>query len=177
MDFTYDEVGATGGEGPLPPPGFRLLRVRTRLGTGAEVYRAAGRELCEWRMHRRTGVRVEATAPRAEPRGEVVIGLGVGRLRLRAPCRVVWAADEPRRTGWAYGTLPGHPACGEEAFEVTHEADDTVWLTVTAFSRAAGWYMRAAGPLAPLAQRWYARRCGRVLRRLAAPDGGRRRHP
>jgi uncharacterized protein (UPF0548 family) len=167
MDFSYRAVGATGEPGwPLPPAGFHLFRIRTRLGAGKAVYRAAGRALLDWRMHRAVGVTIDA-GPEAETGGTVVVGLGLGRLRLHAPCRVVWVVREDRRTGFAYGTLPGHPECGEEAFEVTHAEDGSVWLTVTAFSRPASWYTRVAGPLGRAAQRAYARRCGRVLRRLA----------
>lgn len=50
---------------------------------------------------------------------------------------------------------------------VSLERDGAVLLTVTAFSRPAVWYTRAAGALVPLFQRAYARRCGAVLRRLA----------
>jgi uncharacterized protein (UPF0548 family) len=113
-------------------------------------------------------MRVSAAAPEAEPGVAVTVGLGVGPLRLNAPCRVVWTLREPDRMGFAYGTLPGHPACGEEAFLVERLPDDSVWLTVTAFSRQVRWYTRAGGPLTRAAQRAYARRCGRVLRRLGA---------
>jgi uncharacterized protein (UPF0548 family) len=173
--FTYREVGATHPDDsrtplPLPPPGFHLLRVRSRLGVGPDVQRRAGEAVMGWRMHRAVGVSIRAAAPGAvagaAPGVRVTVGLGLGRLRLNAPCRVVWALREPDRTGFAYGTLPGHPACGEEAFLVERLPDDSVWLTVTVFSRAASWYTRAAGPLTRVGQRAYARRCGRVLRRL-----------
>lgn len=171
--FTYRDVGATSGGARLPPPGFHLLRVRVRLGEGPAVQRAAGQAVMDWRMHRATGAWVETDAAEAEPGVGVTVGLGVGwlRLRLRAPCRVVWTVRERDRTGFAYGTLPGHPVCGEEAFVVERSAeDDTVWLTVTAFSRPACWYVRAVGPVGRVAQRAFARRYGRVLRRLAADE-------
>jgi uncharacterized protein (UPF0548 family) len=98
----------------------------------------------------------------------------VGRLRLRAPCEVVWTVRERDRVGFAYGTLPGHPECGEEAFVAALEPDGSVWLSVTAFSRGAFWWIRWAGPVARLAQRLAARRYGAALRRLVAAetDGG-----
>jgi uncharacterized protein (UPF0548 family) len=171
--FTYPEVGGTRGIGDRPPPGYHFFRVRTRLGAGRAVHRAAGRALIDWRMHRALGVTIDATAPVAAPGVGVVVGLGLGRLRLRAPCEVVWTADGDRATGFGYGTLAGHPECGEESFLVERDADDTVWLTVTAFSRAAAWYARAGGPVTRAFQRAYARRCGVVLRRLVggACDG------
>ncbi|HET6633570.1 MAG TPA: DUF1990 domain-containing protein [Streptomyces sp.] len=164
-DFTYTEVGAALEAGPAPA-GYRPMRVRTRIGEGAAVFDAAARAVAEWRMHRAMGVVMDTDAPHAEPGVRVVVGLGAGPLRLRAPCRVITVVAEERRRGWSYGTLPGHPECGEEAFVVSLEADDEVWLTVLAFSRPGVWWTRLAGPLVPVLQRAYARRCGAVLRRL-----------
>ncbi|MFE7234273.1 DUF1990 family protein [Streptomyces sp. NPDC002405] len=162
--FTYEEVGATREQGHCPP-GFQPLHVRTRIGEGEEVFRRASEAVMTWEMHRALGVGIEASADRAAPGVDVTVTLaGV----VRAPCRVVWTEQEPRRTGWAYGTLPGHPECGEESFLVDRTGDGTVWLTVTAFSRPAKWYARAAGPAARGLQHAYARRCGTTLRKLCA---------
>ncbi|MGK5501170.1 DUF1990 family protein [Streptomyces sp. URMC 125] len=164
--LTYPGAGATRGDDPSRfPPGFGRLRVRTLLGSGPEVFRAAADTVLTWRMHRAMGVETVTGAPRAEPGAHVVVGLGLGRLRVRAPCRVVWTEDGGRRAGFGYGTLPGHPEHGEEAFVVELADDGTVWLEVRAFSRPAVWWTRVAGPLVPLFQRLYARRCGAVLRR------------
>ncbi|RKN46990.1 DUF1990 family protein [Streptomyces hoynatensis] len=169
VPLTYQEIGITRAapEGPLPA-GAHLLRVRTRLGRGEGVLRAAGEALLGFGMQRGVGLRVRATAPVADVGVEVTLLAGLGPLRLGAPCRVVWRIDEPERIGYGYGTLPGHPESGEEGFVVERLADDSVWLTVTAVSRAATWYMRAAGPLGRLGQRVIARRYGRALRRLSA---------
>ena len=165
--FSYPEVGATAGGGPLPA-GYRHLCHRTRIGVGRAVFRSAGENVLTWRMHRAVGVGVTATGDRAAPGVGVRVLLGRGGLGLAAPCEVVWVVTEPTRIGFAYGSLPGHPECGEEAFLVEPAPDGQVWFTVTAFSRPARWYLRAVGPLVPAFQRLYARRCGRVLRRLAA---------
>ncbi len=175
MDFTYADVGATGREGAACPDGFRSLRVRTRIGHGPDARRVAGDAVLGWSMHRAVGVTVAPTARRAAPGVDVVVGIGVGRWRILAPCRVVWALDEPTRAGFAYGTLPGHPECGEEAFVVELDANGEVWLTVRAFSRPAAWYARAGGPVTRLLQHAYARRCGLVLRRAVARQGASRR--
>ncbi|MBO8192622.1 DUF1990 domain-containing protein [Streptomyces oryzae] len=162
--YSYRPVGRTAHR--VTPPGFRPLCVRTRLGTGEAVFTAASRALLEWRMHRAMGVRVETDADRAAPGVLVTVGLGVGRLRVQGPCRVVWAVEEERRAGWAYGTLPGHPQRGEEAFLVEYAEDGRVWLTVWAYSRPALWWTRAAGPVVRVLQQLYGHRCGQVLRRL-----------
>ncbi|WP_424210876.1 DUF1990 family protein [Streptomyces sp. BI20] len=162
---TYPERGAT-ARTPLPS-GYHHLRRRTRLGAGRAVFEAAGTALTTYAMHRAMGMAIEADHAAARPGGRVGVGLRIGPVGLYAPTEVVWTAYEPRRIGFAYGSLPGHPECGEEAFVVSLAADDTVWFEVLAFSRPAAWWTRLAGPLVPFFQRRYAAHCGRVLRRLA----------
>ncbi|WP_431677750.1 DUF1990 family protein [Kitasatospora sp. KL5] len=174
MSFTYPEVGATAGTGPLPA-GYHHLHHRTTVGRGPEDFAVAGQAVTTWLMHRAAGVRITADAPNATAGTRVTCTIGAGPVRVTAPCEVVWAVDEPRRAGFAYGTLAGHPECGEESFVVELAADGTVRFTVTAFSRPGTLLTRLAGPLVPLFQRLYARHCGRTLRRItarrAAPGG------
>lgn len=113
-----------------------------------------------------------ATAPSAErgfgPDGSpflvagetAVLGLPFG---IRSPVRVVYVIDEPLRRGFAYGTLPGHPEDGEEAFVVEQAADGSVWLTVTAFSRPSSRFWRAVSPALRVAQELITRRYLRSL--------------
>ncbi|MDO0925645.1 DUF1990 domain-containing protein [Streptomyces sp. TG1A-8] len=167
--FTYEPVGATRDDLGFCPPGFHPMFVRTRLGEGPELFRRAAEAVLTWRMHRAVGVGIDAGADRAAPGVDVTVTLAG---LVKAPCRVVWTVTEPRRAGWAYGTLAGHPECGEEAFVVDRTGDGTVWLTVAAFSRAARWYSRAGGPATRGLQQAHARRCGAALRRLCAePEG------
>lgn len=165
--LTYPEVGAT-RSGELPA-GYRRLRYRILLAP--EAYDMAGEAVLTWRMHRAAGIRMRTSAPRAEPGAIVASGLGVGPVRLWAPCEVVWSVADRRRTGFGYGTLPGHPARGEEAFVVDRDDDGQVWFRMTAFSLPARWFMRAAGPLGVAFQQAYARRLGRTLRRLSMQRG------
>src|SRR5262249_31268900 len=130
--LTYSEVGATAGE--LPARHHHLTR-RVMIGRGPQVFADAAADVAGWQVQLRAGLTVSASAPTATPGTVAVLSLGVGPLRLGAPCRVVYAVDEPRRQGFAYGTLPGHPESGEEAFIVEHHGDDTVSFTITAFSR------------------------------------------
>ncbi|MEU0132994.1 DUF1990 domain-containing protein [Streptomyces sp. NPDC006296] len=164
--LTYPEVGAT-RLGPLPE-GYHHLRHRAAVGRGRAAFEAAGAAVTEWRVHRASGVHVDASAARAAAGVAVEMWAGVGRARVTASCEVVWAMYEDTRTGFAYGTRTRHPECGEESFVVELADDGTVWFTVTAFSRPACWYARLAGPLVPLAQRLYARRLGRTLRRAVS---------
>ncbi|MFD3531089.1 DUF1990 family protein [Streptomyces sp. NPDC058664] len=163
--LTYPEVGATRTPEALPE-GYHHLRHTETVGHGRAAYEAAGAAVTTWRMHRASGARVRSDADRAEPGAAVEISAGIGPLRLGVPCSVIWTAYEKRRTGFAYGTLTGHPECGEESFVIDLDPDGTVRFTVTAFSRPATWYTRLGGPVVPLLQRAYARHLGRTLRRL-----------
>ncbi|SNT31880.1 Uncharacterized protein, UPF0548 family [Asanoa hainanensis] len=156
--LTYAEVGAT-ETGELPP-GYRHLRYRTAIGR--DVFAVAAEAVLTWRMHRAAGIKVDTASAKAAPGVDVTMHIGP----LPAPCRVVWVVDEPNKAGWGYGTLPGHPARGEESFVVSQGEDGVTWFEVTAFSVPAGFLMKAAGPGARLFQRTYAAWCARALRRL-----------
>ncbi|MET9675525.1 DUF1990 domain-containing protein [Streptomyces sp. NPDC006482] len=163
--LTYPEVGATRAPESLPE-GYHHLRHSAVVGHGRTAFEAAGAAVTTWRTHRASGATVRSEAVRAEPGIHLEVSVGVGPVRIGAPCAVVWTAYEEHRVGFAYGTLTGHPERGEESFVVTLEPDGSVRFTVTAFSRPAVWYTRLAGPLIPPLQRAYARRLGRTLRRL-----------
>ena len=164
--LTYSPPGLT--RDVLTPAGFHTMVVRRPIGRGPADFARAQEGLLSWQMHRDAGLAMTVSAPRAAVGAESLGLLGVGSVGLPVPCRVVWAVEEERRAGFAYGTLPGHPERGEEAFVVDLAPDGVVWFTVRAVSRPAAWYMRAAGPLGRLGQRVFARRYGSALQRLAA---------
>ncbi len=141
---TYREVGATTG---ALPGGYRHVERSGGIGHGRPAFDAAVARLLGWGVHRAVGLGVEATAPSASLGTTVLLRAGVGPLRGHAPCRVVVVVDQPRRAGFAYGTLPGHPEIGEELFLVTLDDHDVVRFTVTAFSRPATTWARLGGPV------------------------------
>jgi uncharacterized protein (UPF0548 family) len=158
--LTYAEVGRT-LSGPLPA-GYQHVRRSAVVGRGAADFDAAAELLMTWQVQRRSGLAV-LESPRVAL-GEVVwMGVAVGPLKVGFRCRVVGVVDEPRRKGFAYGTLPGHPESGEEAFVLAWREDDLVELEVIAFSRPAQWWSRIAGPAGRVVQRWIT---GRYLKAL-----------
>jgi uncharacterized protein (UPF0548 family) len=161
-NLTYAPVGATRGE---LPEGFAHLRRRRVVGHGTADFDAAAEAVLHWRAQRVLGVRVEPADQPAREGAEVRVRLGFGPVALSAPARVVYVVDEPRRRGFAYGSLPGHPLRGEEAFVVHLEAGGSVVFTVTAYSRAGSLLTRLAGPVLPLFQRVMARRYLRAIER------------
>jgi uncharacterized protein (UPF0548 family) len=151
-ELTYPEVGGTTA-GELPA-GYHHVHRQVMIGSGPDRFTAASRFLLGWGMHRESGVRVRTSTETVETGTVAILTLGLGRATVRAPVRVVYVLDAPERHGFAYGTLPGHPERGEEAFVVELRADGAVVLTITAFSRAATRLSRMAGPLGLAVQSW-----------------------
>lgn len=103
-----------------------------------------------------------------------MLAVGVLWFRMYAPVRVVYVVNEPGRIGFAYGTLPGHPASGEESFLVEHLSDDSVWIVVRAFSRPSTWYYRLGSPVLRIFQARATKRYLRSLLPSMATAGGSR---
>lgn len=141
MTLTYPEVGATRAallDGAALPDGYDHVRRHVRVKGGFAAARAA---LARWEPQRGAGLRVRTDAERAGLGTRFATGLGLGSLRLWVPCEIVWEVDEAERYGFGFGTLDGHPECGEEAFLVS-VVDGAVWFDVLAFSRPARWWVR-----------------------------------
>ncbi|HEY6279954.1 MAG TPA: DUF1990 domain-containing protein [Streptosporangiaceae bacterium] len=162
--FTYPELGATRGS---LPPGYHHRVRQAGLGPGQATFDRAAAALSGWAMHRAAGLRVTASGP-AEPGAVVAMALGWGPARITACCRVVYTVREPGRHGFGYGTLPGHPESGEEAFLVELGPGGDVTFTIRAFSRPATALARSAGPAGRLVQDYFTRRYLRALQRLAS---------
>lgn len=161
--FTYSEVGATR---VALPAGYHHLEVRRRLGHGRADFRRFGDAVLAYRMQRGLHLLAEAESPRAEPGTRITVRLGLRRFGVLAPCRVVYVLDEENRRGFAYGTLPGHPASGEELFAVEYDpTTSAVYGVVTSFSRPAAWYTRLGGPMVRAVQRLAAEAYVVALRR------------
>ncbi|WP_106814014.1 DUF1990 family protein [Microbacterium timonense] len=54
-------------------------------------------------------------------------------LRADAELRVIFAVEEPRRVGFALGTVSDSVVSGEESFMIDWYENDEVWFTVRAF--------------------------------------------
>jgi uncharacterized protein (UPF0548 family) len=146
----------------MRPAGFHHVERSADLGAGDGRFERAREALLTWRMHLVAGLRVTSSEPSA---GEgVVVRCGLGPLKI--PCRVVWVIDEPHRCGFAYGTLPGHPESGEEAFVVVRDTG-TVRLEISAYSRPGRLSTRLAGPLGRGFQQLMTGRYAAALRREA----------
>jgi uncharacterized protein (UPF0548 family) len=163
--YSYPEVGAVDGE--RLPVGYRHFHHEAVLG-GPERFADAVGDLLSWRMHRRAGIQVVASAPVADAGVVLVQRLRLGPFVLVAPVRVIRVVREPDRASLVYGTLRGHPEQGEERFLIERRPGGAVTLTITGFVKPAAWYARLGGPVTWLVQRMITDRYLRALRADAA---------
>lgn len=163
-ELTYPERGATREQ---LPAGYSHVHRDEPIAAGRGAFDKAADALLSWRMHRAARMTVTPSNPAAVPEAVVVVRVGWGPARLTAPCRVVYRVEEPTLRGFAYGTLPGHPEQGEEAFLVQLTGDHTVRLIIRAFSRPASTLARLGGPLTRKAQNLVTDRYIAALRDLA----------
>jgi uncharacterized protein (UPF0548 family) len=154
--LTYEEVGHT--RYPDLPAGYRHDRLSLLIGHEEVSWEHACDAIRGWRAHSHAGVTITPAGAPIEEGVTVMASRRLGPLTLLAPCRVVYRTDEPYRFGFAYGTLPGHPEQGEEAFHVLRHDDGTVTAEIVAFSRPYDLSTRLAGPVAREIQKIVTRR-------------------
>lgn len=171
--LTYREVGAT--RDAHLPAGYGHVHRDVVVGAGRSAFARAVDGLFGWDVHRGAGLTVAGGGARAAPGVVVVLRAGAGPFRLTIPCRVVYTVDDADRRGFAYGTLPGHPERGEEAFLITMAPTGEVRFRVRAFSSPASLPARWGGPLTRAIQEHVTDRYVRAMRRIAQHDPGRGR--
>lgn len=165
--LTYSEVGATragdgsatragdGATGARPPAtlpaGYRHLS-RSRRLDARTTWASAVEALLSWQVPDRAGLRVRVSSAVIAQGSVGVLSFGLGRISVRAPVRVVYLDRQDDSCAFAYGTLPGHPEIGEEAFALNRADDGAIVFAITAFSRPGTLLTRVAGPVGSLVQ-------------------------
>ncbi|MFV0372678.1 DUF1990 family protein [Microbacterium sp.] len=89
-------------------------------------------------------------------------------MRGDAELRVISAVEEPRRVGFALGTVSGSVVSGEESFLLEWRDDDEVWFTVRAFDRPTAVLYRLLPPLVKRRRRELFQRYLRAISPLYA---------
>jgi uncharacterized protein (UPF0548 family) len=139
FEVTYDEVGSTLDQG-MP------CYSRT-VDLGHDTFDAAVAGLRAWACHDGIGANVYPTDAPLVSGTTLLVVLRVGPVRLLVPDRVVGVVDEPNRFGFAYGTLPGHPERGEEAFLVERHPDGRATATIRVAAEGDWLIARLAAPI------------------------------
>lgn len=158
LDFSYPAVGATAKQ---PPADFTVDHTRVELGEGEEVFRSANAALRRWQQFRLGWLEAWASDTPIETGAVVaIVAHAIGMWWLN-PCRIVYVVDESgpiSRFGFAYGTLPGHVATGEERFLIEwNRADNSVWYDILAFSRPNHFLSRLGNPVVRRLQKRFGR--------------------
>jgi uncharacterized protein (UPF0548 family) len=165
---TYSDIGATlAGK---QPEGFHHDHFEMVLGTGPDVFQRAVKGLKTWEAHRLPGMQVFPQDLEIRPGATVVLTVGTPLAAIAAPCRIVSVIDGQTRWGFAYGTLPGHPEQGEEAFIVSIAPDETVRFEIEAFSRPGDPLVWISGPIGRGIQRGGTGAYLRALKRFVDED-------
>jgi uncharacterized protein (UPF0548 family) len=172
-ELNYDGIGAT-EHGPLPPD-LESVTTRADLGEGQALYRRVAHGILAWQLQKDAGLRVRAESGTVLPGTRVVSGFGIGPFRINAPCEVVWVrpplpGEGPQSAGFGYGTLPGHPVRGEEAFEVEIDGGGRVAIKITAFGTPSNWFYAAGAVVADWARGRITSRYIESARQLAAGE-------
>ena len=160
-DSNFGFAGITRSTPRAVPAGYHLVERRTLLGSGHRVYDRALRTVSRWGTKTRAGFRVRPSVDRVRDGSYFLVTIGLGPFAIREPVQVSWVDV----AGFGYGTLDGHPLSGEEAFLVEQDDADLVWFVNRSVSRPAsrGWVVLT--PVLWLAQQFFVRRYGRVMRR------------
>lgn len=154
LDFTYAETGATS---VTAPANYVVDHIRIRLGKGEAVLHRAKIGLKGWKQFDLGWLKAfPADTPIRSGEVVAVVARTFGLWSVNA-ARIVDVVDEPRRFGFAYGTLPGHVEKGEERFLVEHADDDTVWYDILAFSQPRHLLTKIGYPLVRRLQKQFGR--------------------
>jgi uncharacterized protein (UPF0548 family) len=152
--------------------------MRALLGSGRAKFLAAVDALFSWKLLAIDGLEVFPSSSVLEPGTCVAIRSRHFAVWSLDFCRVLYVQKEQRepqgallRTGFGYGTLPGHAVRGEEAFTMEwHAASEEVWYDIYSFSLPANPLVKLLSPVARATQRRFARQSLEKAARLATPS-------
>lgn len=173
--FSFPEVGATarerGGGLGVDPQRYTIDRRRFALGRGEVLFERASRALLAWRHFEIAWLTLHGGRETVHGGQTVATTTRVFGLWFVNPCRVVYVEHEsdPRReVAFAYGTLEGHVARGEERFVVRLERkSEEVVFEIVAFSQPAIWLTRLGRPWMRRIQRRFALDAAAALARAS----------
>jgi uncharacterized protein (UPF0548 family) len=165
-ELTYPDVGRT--REPELPTGYRHDRSSVVIGNGDAAFRRGQDALRSWQAHSHAGVTLTPPAPALKEGNDLIGTVQLGLVFVTTPCRIVYVTDDKDAFGFGYGTLPGHPERGEEAFHVRRGQGGETRFEIVAFSRPADLLARLGSPVALLTQKWVTSRYLEGVRQYVA---------
>lgn len=140
----------------------RQSEVSAVIGSTDALWERASSDVLRWKVKTSSGFRVSSSAT-VQVGDRIEVYAGALGIYVVEPVEVLEVIKTPDRVGFAYGTLPGHPITGEEAFIVERSGNE-VRLTIrslTSPSPQQPW--RALFPLLLVIQKMVRRRYLRSL--------------
>jgi uncharacterized protein (UPF0548 family) len=172
--YSYSPTGGTRDVAPIRH-GWDTDCHEALLGHGEATFQKAKQAIDTWQMFPREITTVFGhKTPRENHTVAVLYRANPLPLYLLMPARIVYLIDDPRtcgnrhiqRYGFAYGTLPDHPECGEERFLVEWDRnDDSVHYDLVAISRPNHWFVRLGYPYTRHQQARFRRLSGLAMQR------------
>ena len=151
--LSYPDVGMT--EGPAPE-GYRVSDRSVTVGSGRDAYQRAAPAVQSWAMLDIPWVVMYPDRPVPRPGLTAMVTARSYGIWTLNPVRIVYQFEEDDRSGFAYGTVEGHAAAGEERFEVNIDDGGIVRYRLTAYSQLRHPLARLAPPLAHRIQSRFA---------------------
>jgi uncharacterized protein (UPF0548 family) len=144
--------------------GYNVDHNRTELGRSEEAFERAKTAIRQWKMFDMPWIRL--CWPDAPVEAGTTVAVLVSHLGFWSvnAARILYTIDEPRRFGFAYGTLLDHAESGEERFSVELLDDGSVWYDLHAYSRP-NLVARLGYPIARHLQKKFARESLAAMRR------------
>jgi uncharacterized protein (UPF0548 family) len=132
---------------------FHEFERSVAVGAGEHAFLAARAAILAWGLQSGSGIEVLEAPPEVRVGATARLRIRLGPIRVNAPVRVTEVVEAPRRAGFVYETLPGHPEDGAESFIVEWQPDDTVRVVIAARSRHGRWFTKLGAPFARIVQR------------------------
>ena len=155
--FSYAEIGATRN---VAPDGYTIDHNRVQLGTGREAFERAIKAVRNWKMFDIPWVNLcWENIPIEQGATVAILAHHFGFWSLNA-AKIVYVLEETgeiEKFGFAYGTLLDHSERGEERFSVEfHQADESVWYDLYAFSQPNHFLAKLGYPISRYLQKQFA---------------------
>lgn len=164
QSLTYQPVGIS--RTGRAQPAYRHDTCSRVVGHGDAAWGRACRAVADWQVQRGAGLIVSTDGPFAAGTNVAMSApLPIGYIDV--VCRVVAVDDELDRYGFTYGTLPNHPAAGEESFTLVRLADGAVRFDISAVSRPHSVLAKLLAPVARQQQRSASNRYLSSIERVA----------
>ena len=164
--FSYPEIGATASK---VPANYNIDHNRVKMGEGLMAFETAKKAVREWKMFDIGWVElIRSDTPIEVGQTVAILVSHLGFYSLNA-ARIVYVIDEPRRFGFAFGTLTKHGEIGEERFSVKFDSGtEELWYDIYAFSRPASLLAKLGYPISRSLQKAFAQDSKAAMQRAVA---------